>query len=70
MHHEYVFKFMKHIVVNLALAGILSIVVGILIFIYPTFLAFLVSLLLIIIGLLCLKLAHRINKYSKVEVNI
>ena len=70
MHHEYVFKFIRHMAFNLILAGILSILVGILILIYPMFLTILVSALLIVIGLLCLKLAHRINKYSKVEINI
>jgi len=61
---------MKHMAVNLILAGILSILVGILIFVYPTFLAILVSALLIVIGLLCLKLAFKINKYSKVDIDI
>ncbi len=70
MHQKYVFQFMKHMAVNLSLAGILSIAVGVLIFIYPTLLAILVSALLIIIGLLCLKVAHRINRYSKVEFDI
>ena len=70
MHHEYVFKFMRHMAWNLTLAGLLSIVVGVLIFIYPTLLVILVSALLIIIGILCLALAVRINRYSKIEVDL
>lgn len=67
---EYVFRFMRHIVWNLVFAGILSIIVGVLIFIYPTLLAILVSTLLIVIGLLCLALAIRINRYSKLEIDL
>ncbi|MBN2096744.1 hypothetical protein JW752_05135 [Candidatus Peregrinibacteria bacterium] len=70
MHHKHVFQFMKHMAANLMLAGIFSILVGVLIFIYPTLLAILVSALLIVIGLMCLKLSFRINKYSQIDIDI
>lgn len=67
---EIVFKFMKQIVWGLVLQGILAIIVGVLIFIYPDLLRILVGALLIVVGIIGLILAIKVNKYSKLKIEI
>jgi len=67
---EFVFKAIKNIVWNFVLTGILAIIIGILIFVYPTFLSTLVGLLLVIIGISTLIAATKINKYSKLKIKL
>jgi len=67
---EVVFKFMKQIVWGLVLQGILSIIVGVLIFIYPDLLRILVCTLLLVVGIIGLILAIKVNKYSKLKIEI
>ena len=69
MHHiEYQLGFIKAMAFNLALAGLLSVTVGVLIFVYPAFLTLLVSLLLIVVGLMLVALAVKINRMSKIRM--
>jgi Protein of unknown function (DUF3096). len=67
---EFVFKAIKNIVWNFVLTGILAIIIGVLIFVYPTFLSTLVGLLLIVIGISTLIAAVKINKYSKLKIKL
>ncbi len=67
---EFVFKAIKNIVWNFVLTGILAIIIGILIFVYPTFLSTLVGLLLVVIGISTLIAAAKINKYSKIKIKL
>jgi uncharacterized membrane protein HdeD (DUF308 family) len=67
---EIVFKFMKNIVMALVIEGILSILIGILIFIYPDLLGMLVGILLVITGVLALVYAVKLNKYSKLKIEL
>jgi len=67
---EFVFKAIKNIVWNFVLSGILAIIIGILIFVYPTFLSTLVGLLLVVIGVSTLIAANKINKYSKLKIKL
>ncbi|MDD3191022.1 MAG: hypothetical protein PHI66_05040 [Candidatus Pacebacteria bacterium] len=67
---EIVSKFMKNIVWGLATEGILAIVVGILVFIYPDLLGMLVGTLVIIGGIVSVLIAVKINKYSKIKVDL
>ena len=67
---EFIFKAIKNVVWNFVLTGIVAIIIGILIFMYPEFLRLLVGCLLIIIGVSSLIVASKINKYSKIKINI
>lgn len=67
---EIVFQFMKNIVVALVIEGILSIAIGILIFIYPDLLGMLVGILLIITGVLALVYAAKLKKYTKLTIKV
>jgi len=67
---EIVSKFMKNIVWGLATEGILAIIVGILIFVYPDLLGMLVGTLVIIGGIVSILIAVKINKYSKIKVDL
>ncbi len=69
-HYKHVFHFIRHIVWSLMFFGVLSIAVGVLILIYPAFLVILVAALFIVIGVSCLALAIRMNRYSKVEIDL
>lgn len=69
MHQiQYQLGFMKAMAFNLTLAGLLSVTVGVLILVYPAFLALLVSLLLIVVGLMLVALAVKINRMSKIRM--
>ena len=67
---EIVSRFMKNVVWGLIVEGILAIVVGVLIFIYPELLGMLVGTLVVIIGITSLVLAVKIDKYSKVKIDL
>ena len=67
---EIVFNFMKQIVMGLVIEGLLAIIIGILIFVYPNLLGMLVGILLVVCGIISLILAMKIKKYSKFEVKI
>jgi len=67
---EIIFQFIRNIVWGLIIEGILVIVIGVLIFIYPDLLGMLVGILLVISGVLSFGLAIKINKYSKLKINI
>jgi uncharacterized membrane protein HdeD (DUF308 family) len=67
---KFVFKFIKNIVSGLVVQGVLSLAVGVLIFIYPQLLSYLVGGLLVLLGIVALALAVKVNKYSKVEIDM
>ena len=67
---EVVLKFIKHIVWGLILQGILFILIGILIFMYPDLLDMLVGIGLVVSGLLAFVLAIKVNKYSSLKFNV
>jgi len=67
---ELVSKFMKNVVWGLTIEGILAIIVGALIFIYPALLGMLVGTLVVIGGIISLVLAVKVNKYSKVKIDL
>lgn len=66
---ELVIKFIKNIVGGLIVQGVLSLGVGVLIFIYPELLSYLVAALLVILGIVALILAAKVNKFSKIEID-
>ena len=67
---QFVFKFMKNVVYGLVPEGILTIVIGALIFAYPDLLGMLVGLFLVITGIVSLLLAAKVNKYSRFEIEL
>lgn len=67
---EIVSRFMKNIVWVLAVEGILAIVVGILVILYPDLLGILVGSLTVIAGITSLLLAIKVDKYSKVKIDL
>lgn len=67
---EIVSKFMKNIVWGLMIEGILAIVVGVLIFLYPDLLGMLVGTLVIIGGIMSLVLAGKVDKYAKLKIEL
>lgn len=60
-------QFVKNLVWGLVAQGILAVIFGLLIMVYPELLSILVGLALIITGILSLSLAIRANKYSSIE---
>ncbi|MFB6181885.1 MAG: hypothetical protein ABEJ24_03235 [Candidatus Magasanikbacteria bacterium] len=67
---ELVIKFIKNIVGGLIIQGVLSLGVGILIFVYPELLSYLVAALLVLLGVVALVLAAKVNKFSKIEIDL
>lgn len=67
---EIVSRFMKNIVWVLAVEGILAIVVGILVILYPDLLGILVGALTVIAGITSLLLAVKVDKYSKIKIDL
>ncbi|MBD3359501.1 MAG: hypothetical protein GF365_02225 [Candidatus Buchananbacteria bacterium] len=61
---------MKNLVTGLVIEGILSILIGVLIFIYPDLLGMLVGLLLIVTGVIALIYAVKLNKYTKLTIKV
>ena len=66
---EVVVKFIKNIVGGLIIQGVLSLGVGVLVFIYPELLNYLVAALLVLLGIVALVLAAKVNKFSKIEID-
>lgn len=67
--HEFVIGVVKQAVQNLVFYGVISLLVGILIMIYPDLLGILVGLLLIIASVQAFRFAYMLNKYSKIKIN-
>ncbi len=67
---EIVSRFMKNIVWLLAGEGLLAIAVGVLVIIYPDLLGILVGTLAVIAGITSLVLAVKVDKYSKLKIDL
>lgn len=67
---EIIFKFMRHIAWALILEGLMAVLLGILIFLYPDLLSFLVALLLIVSGIISFIVAFKARSYSKFELKL
>ena len=67
---EVVIKFIKHIVWGLIWEGVLALIIGLLIFIFPSLLGMLVGLLLVISAIYLFIMAYRINKLSSFKLEI
>lgn len=67
---EIVSNFMKSVVWGLLSEGVLAIIAGVLIFIYPELLGMLVGTLMVVAGIICMVVAIKVNKYSKIKINL
>lgn len=67
---ELIFKAIRNIVCNFVLTGILAIIIGVLIFVYPNFLSILAGLFFVAVGVSSLIAAVKINKYSKIKIKL
>ena len=63
-------KFVKHIVNGLILEGIVVILIGVLIFLYPDLLGMLVGIFLVVTGIMSFAMAGKLGKYSKIKFEI
>ncbi len=67
---EIVSKFIKNFVVGVVLEGLLILLTGILILIYPKLLSVLVAIILIASSVVCFMVAAKAHRYSKIEVEL
>lgn len=67
---KFVFQFIKNLVSWLVMEGVMAIIAGVLIFIYPDLLGMLVGALLVISGIGSWALAAKVNRYSKISIKI
>lgn len=67
---EIVIRFMRHIAIALLLEGFLAILLGLLILVYPDLLGILIGLFLIMTGFVSFASAYKVNKYSKIKIDL
>jgi uncharacterized membrane protein HdeD (DUF308 family) len=67
-HTEIILKSLRSIVWMFALQGVLAVVFGFLILLYPPLLAILVGLILVIAGIVLIIAAMMVGKFSKIEI--
>ncbi|MFA7663060.1 MAG: DUF3096 domain-containing protein [Patescibacteria group bacterium] len=67
---EIIFKFMRSIAWAFIFEGIATILLGILIFVYPDLLAILVAAVLITTGIISFIVAFKAYSYSKFEIKL
>jgi len=67
---EFVIKSLRHLMVSLIWNGVLAVLCGILILIYPELLRILVSITLVAIGMINFVAASKVAKYSKIKIKL
>ncbi|MFA6321947.1 MAG: hypothetical protein WCX71_00520 [Candidatus Buchananbacteria bacterium] len=67
---QIMFGFIKNLVWGLVSEGILAIIAGVLVFVYPDLLGMLVGALLVLAGVISLALALKANGYSKMKIKL
>jgi uncharacterized membrane protein HdeD (DUF308 family) len=68
-HVELVFKALSHMAWSLLLEGLLLIIFGILVYIYPALIILLASAFFIIVGLTLVSIGFKVKKYSKITLD-
>ncbi|PIP60237.1 hypothetical protein COX00_04225 [Candidatus Uhrbacteria bacterium CG22_combo_CG10-13_8_21_14_all_47_17] len=66
--HEFVIGIVQQAVQNLVFYGVVSLLVGILIIIYPNLLGILVGLMLVVAAVQAFRFAYTLNKYSRIKL--
>jgi hypothetical protein len=67
---ELVIKFMRNISAGLGVLGVVLIILGVTVFLFPPLFRFMVSLALILVGAFILYLAIKVGKYSKFKIDL
>ena len=67
---EFIFKFVRDIFWMAIVDGVVAIVAGILVVLYPDLLGILVGMALILMGIASLAFACKIRKFTKLEIEI
>lgn len=67
---EIVFGIVRRIVIDLISIGVVALVIAVLIFLLPEFLRLLVGVLLVLVALWAFNLAYKVNKFSKIKLEI
>lgn len=67
---EIVLSFMRHIAISLVFEGILAVLLGVLVLVYPELLSLLVGLFLIASGVVSFASAMKVYKYSKIRIGL
>lgn len=68
-HVEIIFKALSHMAWSLLLEGLLLIVLGILVYMYPALVILLASVFFIIVGLTLVAIGFKVKKYSKITMD-
>jgi uncharacterized membrane protein HdeD (DUF308 family) len=68
--YEFILVFMRHIAKMLIIDGVIAVVLGALILIYPELLAVLVGLFLIVVGAISFYFAKKVWAYSRIKFEI
>ena len=67
---EFIFKFIRNFFWMVLLDGIMAILAGILIIIYPDLLGILVGMVLVLMGIASVVFAFKIRKFIKLEIEV
>lgn len=67
---EIILGFVRRIVTDLVLVGVVAFVIAALILLFPEFLRWLVGLLLVVFAVWTFNLAYKISKFSKIKFDL
>lgn len=67
---EIVLHFMRHIVATLVLEGLLAVILGVLVLVYPSLLSVLAGFFFIATGVVFFASAMKVYQYSKFKIEI
>jgi len=66
---EFVFKALAHLAWSLLLEGILFMILGILVYLYPALIVILASVFFIFVGATLVMIGLKVKKYSKIKID-
>ena len=66
---EFVFKALNHLAWSLILEGILLLILGALVYVYPELIIILVSVFFLALGITIVSIGRKVRKYSKIKVD-
>lgn len=66
---EFVFKALAHLAWSLLFEGLLLMLLGVLVYIYPSLIVVLASVFFIFVGLTLFLIGLKVKKYSKIKID-
>jgi len=66
---EFVFKALAHLAWSLLLEGLLLIILGVLVYLYPALIVVLASVFFIFVGFTLIMIGLKVKKYSKIKLD-